>query len=118
MLRNSSFKNRNDDFGHSATPKSPVFSIIMPLPWHIHAWLAHLNGSLICLNVRPFLPMAVRQNLIRFVIKAYRAGAKDLKWNMYISFLFVIISNFRWDLWPCQKYRRDRLLLFFAQESH
>ena len=36
----------------------PFFSIIMPLSWHIHAWLAHLNGSLICVNVRPFLPMS------------------------------------------------------------
>ena len=24
--------------------------------WHIHAWLVHLSGSFICLNVRPFLP--------------------------------------------------------------
>ena len=42
----------------SAAPKSPVFSVIMSLPWHIHAWLAHLNGSFICVNVRPFLPMS------------------------------------------------------------
>ena len=57
MLKNSS--HRNDDFSpDSAEPKSPVFSIIMPLSWHIHAWLTHLNGSLICvLNIRPFLPM-------------------------------------------------------------
>ena len=38
------FNNRNDDFSHSAAPKSPVFSIIMPLSWHIHDWLAHLNA--------------------------------------------------------------------------
>ena len=57
MLKNSS--HRNDDFSpDSAEPKSPVFSIIMPLSWHIHAWLAHLNGSLICvLNILPFLQM-------------------------------------------------------------
>ena len=43
MLKNSS--HRNDDFSpDSAEPKSPVFSIIMPLSWHIHAWLGHLNA--------------------------------------------------------------------------
>ena len=56
-LKISDYFWRNDDFSHSAAPKSPVFSIIVRLPWQIHAWLAHLNGSLICVNVRPFLPM-------------------------------------------------------------
>ena len=30
----------------SAAPKSPVFSIIMPLSSHIHAWLTHLKNDM------------------------------------------------------------------------
>ena len=45
MLKNSS--HRNDDFSpDSAAPKSPVFSVIMPLSWHIHAWLTHLKNDM------------------------------------------------------------------------
>ena len=45
MLKNSS--HRNDDFSpDSAAPKSPVFSIIMPLSSHIHAWLTHLKNDM------------------------------------------------------------------------
>ena len=49
MIKKSS-NNRNDDFSRSAAPKSPVFSIIMPLSWRIHAWLVRLKGSLICVK--------------------------------------------------------------------
>ena len=44
MLKNSS--HRNDDFSpDSEAPKSPVSSIIMPLSWHIYAWLTHLKND-------------------------------------------------------------------------
>ena len=57
MLKKSCFQQPKWRFIQSAAPKSPVSSIIMPLSWRIHTWLAHLNGSLICVNVRPFLPL-------------------------------------------------------------
>ena len=47
----------NDDFSHSAAPKSPVFCIIMPLSWCIHAWIVRHNGLSECVNVWEFLPM-------------------------------------------------------------
>ena len=54
---------RNDDFSHSAAPKSPVFSIIMPISRCIHARIVHHDGLFINVKVRPFLPMRERSTL-------------------------------------------------------
>ena len=77
-------------FCHSAATKSPVFSIIMPLSWHIHAWSAHLNGSLICINVRPFLPM-ISFFLYLFVYLVYNfLSFHFLSSNFFFFFFFLV----------------------------
>ena len=53
----------NDDFSHSAVPKSPVFPIIMPLSRCFHARIVRHDGLFINVKVRPFLPMRVRSTL-------------------------------------------------------
>ena len=56
---------RNDDFSHSAAPKSPVFPIIMPLSRCIHARIVRHNGLFINVKVGPFLPMQARSTLAK-----------------------------------------------------
>ena len=80
-------RSRIDDFSHSSAPKSPAFSYIMPLSWRIHAWLVRLNGSLICVNVRPFLPMVLlRGSVFDFATVLLES------WPWLVHFQYTIIT--------------------------
>ena len=97
MIKKSS-NNRNDDFSRSAAPKAPVFSIIMPLSWRIHAWLVRLKGSLICVKNVLLIVLLIRE------LKQQRFWATDVsrKW------IFCSIGLwFGWNRWVNRLYRRQ-----------
>ena len=69
----------------------------MSLSWHIHDWLAHLNGSLIWVNVRQFLPM------LNFMLRRQRKKKQQISWFIlkicvqphFVRENFTVLSKLR-----------------------